>query len=1084
MIRWHFSLLLLLPTLLTSQSLEDTTTREYRERGIPYMQHFAAKDYNGRPDNRTSVQGRNGLMYFSNSKGILEFDSVDWRLIQLPNQGVVRTLVKNSKDAIFAGGFNEMGYLVPDSLGFLVFRSLIPELEKRHQTFGYLNGSFTVGEDVYFNSDNSLFRWSKDVFKIWKTQQEISFSDELEGKIFVQIKEAGLFQLKKDSLHFMFKADMPIRAIERFDAGTLLIATANEGLFFLRDNSLTPFETEMDAYLKERTITQCIILPNNWISVGTRSGGLVLLDKKGRLIQVFDKTMGLLSDMVPGQEVDDQGGLWLGLMSGISRLEILSPYTIFDERSGVESFVNAIFRHKGKLFAATVDGVLELRPGRYPDKSYFRKITDTGGSIYFLEMEDSYLTAAESGVYEYKNSKLNKLYPYQSASLLQSKKDTTLVYVGLMDDGLALLKKEKNGSWKDLGKINGVKDDIRELVELEDGKLWMESQVDGVWSVDFYSGDRMDFIRPEIKHYKANEHLPAGWLFLHSLRGEAVFEINGTIYKYNTELDSIMPDHTFGDPFGFAGDIIPKKEDSEGNLWMSAELPGMDGEKQRTVSISEEDGTFKVVHINDKRITQQVKKALFPEDLKVLWYGGTDGIIRQDLTVQPKEIEGFRALIREISFDGDSLVFGGISVADAIPAWDFDNNRIRFRFAAPSYNEIGHNRYRYFLEGYDNEWSDWTEELIKDYTKIPEGSYTFQVRANNIYGQLSAIDSFSFRILPPWHRSWWAYMWYVALFLTCLWLFAGWRSHQLKLKNEELEKLIALRTSEVQHQANQLMLQAEKLKELDRAKSRFFANISHEFRTPLTLIKGPVEHLERNFHEKLDLDTVKMIRRNANRLLNMVNQLLDLSRIDGGTLQLAPTEGDLYKCLRTAASSFNSHAAQRHIDYHVRIPPEVFWTSFDRDKLENIVYNLLSNAFKFSEDGSEIEFTATYEASHLQILISDTGKGIPHEHLPYIFDRFYQVDSSATKEKEGSGIGLSLSRDLIELMNGSVSVISRPGRGSLFTVSLPVEEIIISPKKYPDPDLVPDSGNKIPVNISEFKTDKRDLPSVLLVEDH
>ena len=177
------------------------------------------------------------------------------------------------------------------------------------------------------------------------------------------------------------------------------------------------------------------------------------------------------------------------------------------------------------------------------------------------------------------------------------------------------------------------------------------------------------------------------------------------------------------------------------------------------------------------------------------------------------------------------------------------------------------------------------------------------------------------------------------------------RSKQLKAKNIALENIIAIKRQEVNDQANQLRVQAEKLQELDKAKSRFFANISHEFRTPLTLIKGPIEHLEMNFNQKLSIETVKMIRRNTNRLLNMVNQLLDLSKIDEGSLKLSSTEGDVFKCLRAATSSFNSHAAQRDMDYRVGIPSTVLWASFDRDKLENIVYNLLGNAFKFSEDG-------------------------------------------------------------------------------------------------------------------------------------
>ncbi|WP_273568841.1 hybrid sensor histidine kinase/response regulator transcription factor [Maribacter halichondriae] len=305
----------------------------------------------------------------------------------------------------------------------------------------------------------------------------------------------------------------------------------------------------------------------------------------------------------------------------------------------------------------------------------------------------------------------------------------------------------------------------------------------------------------------------------------------------------------------------------------------------------------------------------------------------------------------------------------------------------------------------------------------------------------------------------------------------------MKAQNEALEKLIAVRTSEVQHQANQLKIQAEKLQELDKAKSRFFANISHEFRTPLTLINGPIEQMEQNFTEKLNMDTVKMIRRNANRLLNMVNQLLDLSKIDEGSLKLAPTEGDVYKCIRAAASSFNSHAAQRNMDYRVEIPPTVLWASFDRDKLENIIYNLLGNAFKFSSDGAKISFVTDYNKYGLQIQVSDAGKGIAAEKLPFIFDRFYQADSSDTRDKGGSGIGLSLSKDLVELMDGTITVSSEEGKGTFFTVQLPIQEIKTRQKKTLEdvPTL------EIPVLKKPFalsSTDKRKLPTILLVEDN
>lgn len=285
---------------------------------------------------------------------------------------------------------------------------------------------------------------------------------------------------------------------------------------------------------------------------------------------------------------------------------------------------------------------------------------------------------------------------------------------------------------------------------------------------------------------------------------------------------------------------------------------------------------------------------------------------------------------------------------------------------------------------------------------------------------------------------------------------------------------------------NQFRIKQEankKLRELDRLKSNFFANISHEFRTPLTLIQGPIEQLEQNPNEMLSIENVKMIRRNTNRVLKMVNQLLDLSKVDQGNLKIEPTEGDVYKCLRAAAASFNSHAAQRNIDYKVLIGQTKLWTSFDRDKLENIVYNLLGNAFKFCDDGSTIAIEVNFGERGLILQVSDSGEGIPIDSLPYIFDRFYQVDGSNTREKEGTGIGLSLSKELVELMDGTITVSSEAGKGTIFTVMLPLQEI----KTGMDEVLQTANTAGSPVAKSSYKlskTDKRDVSNILLIEDN
>ncbi|MBT8184295.1 MAG: response regulator, partial [Eudoraea sp.] len=227
---------------------------------------------------------------------------------------------------------------------------------------------------------------------------------------------------------------------------------------------------------------------------------------------------------------------------------------------------------------------------------------------------------------------------------------------------------------------------------------------------------------------------------------------------------------------------------------------------------------------------------------------------------------------------------------------------------------------------------------------------------------------------------------------------------------------------------------------------------------------------------------VRMIRRNANRLLNLVNQLLDLSKLDSGKLELNLAEGDVSKCIRAASSSFSSHAASRKMDYQIKVPSNLFWASFDRDKLEKIIYNLLSNAFKFTPDEGRVIIEAELRGNRLQLKVSDTGNGISAEQLPHIFDRFFQVDDSYTKEKAGSGIGLALTKELVELMGGSIYVESELGKGAIFRVVLPMEEIrssaveVAVESSLSPFDVTENEEPKNPLNLNSLK--------VLIIEDN
>jgi len=346
-----------------------------------------------------------------------------------------------------------------------------------------------------------------------------------------------------------------------------------------------------------------------------------------------------------------------------------------------------------------------------------------------------------------------------------------------------------------------------------------------------------------------------------------------------------------------------------------------------------------------------------------------------------------------------------------------DENYVSFTFSVLNFSKPPENKYQYQLEGLQEYWvkRDY-DQNVATYTNLEPGTYTFHVKGSNqdnVWNEQGA--SFEITILPPPWKTWWAYTLYIALlfFLTYyIWRRAVTRSH---LKTLSLIKSV----------------EAENLREVNTIKSRFFANISHEFRTPLTLILNPLQkRIEKASHteEKVELT---VIQRNATRLLTLVNQLLDLSRAEAGTLKLKCVEGDLYNAVLPIASQFDGG--------------ESISLFFDPDKLENIITNLLSNAFKFTSAGGSITLlmntqgpSKNFKNGCAQITIADTGTGIESQHLSKIFDRFYQVDMSATRAYEGSGIGLSLTKELVELHRGTIEAHSEFQKGTTFIIRLPL----------------------------------------------
>ncbi|MCB0595957.1 MAG: response regulator [Lewinellaceae bacterium] len=329
--------------------------------------------------------------------------------------------------------------------------------------------------------------------------------------------------------------------------------------------------------------------------------------------------------------------------------------------------------------------------------------------------------------------------------------------------------------------------------------------------------------------------------------------------------------------------------------------------------------------------------------------------------------------------------------------------------------------YHYRLYPFETNWKTVEENPIASYSYIPVGAYQFQVKAFTMNGLLDekGID-LTVAIHPPWWKTWWAYSIFAIVFLallTGLFLYQR-RRYQLQARLQIEQE------------------SAKRLKELDHFKSRFYTNITHEFRTPLTVIKGMAGQIEGQ--EKIKT----LIERNSNRLLAMVNQLLDLSRLENNSLAINWVQGNVIPYLQYLTESCHSLANDKRINLAFFSKEDSLVMDYDEAKLQNILVNLLSNAIKFTPEYGSVKVTAAQVPDNgspfLELAVSDTGKGIEQDKLPHIFDRFYQADNSATRQGEGSGIGLALVKELVQLLEGSIEVKSEVGKGTKFVVMLPI----------------------------------------------
>ena len=482
-------------------------------------------------------------------------------------------------------------------------------------------------------------------------------------------------------------------------------------------------------------------------------------------------------------------------------------------------------------------------------------------------------------------------------------------------------------------------------------------------------------------------------------------------------------------------------EDDFENLWMSSDYGIIQFNKttHRTNAYLEKDG---ITHNEFNRISHYKSKD------GTLFFGGLNGIT----AFHPKDLVGDMArndiplvLTKFQQFDGDKnqLIDKTSELQENTTITLAPNDRFfRLEFALLTYLNLENVQYAYKVEGVDQDWNYQQENSLR-FSRLPYGKHVLRIKGQASDGQWSKRElALEVRVLKPFYIQTWFLL--VAFFslLAGLFLFFKWRTARLVKQKEELERHVANRTETIRQQA-------EELKSLERLKSRFFANVSHELRTPLTLMLGPTKTLLKEARENSrNKKLLQFINRNGNQLLKLINEILDLSKLESGKLELQEESVHLYAFLENLLAQFYSFGISEDIELSFDYQgEEKLQVLLDKSKVEKIVQNFLSNALKFTPPKGKVNVLVVETDHHVSISVKDTGKGIHPQDLPFIFDRFYQSKHDKGMVQGGTGIGLSLCRELAELMGGNVSAESELGIGSIFHFNFPkkpVEHALLS----------------------------------------
>lgn len=905
----------------------------------PPIQNFSDREYDSYIQNWDITQDTSGIIYVANIGEVLAYDGINWQATQVENKRAL-SITRGSDNKIYVGGVGSFGYLEKppaDTSITLKFQSLVSNIPDSSIKISNIWNTFSLSQSTYFRQREALFQLKADSISILKPKNLIRRSFKVRGELILSDIGEGLYTVENSSLESVPNSsqfiDRDVNAILPHGDEHWLVADRTIGLSVFDGTNLIPLESPVDDFLVNNKVYTGIQLPDNTYLFGTLNGGIIQVDRVGRLLRTIDSESGLPSDQVHSLFLDQANNVWAALGNGLSVIEPMSPISYLDERNGLTGIIMNITVFGDYLYASTDEGLFRLKirekNGHVELSTRFEPLFDQSIRCDRIpKYKDKLLVNCDNNLYQISEGKTVKLFESSSVQLVQGYEFDEEYYLVLGRSRFQLFDSRHIPVFTN----EDFEYEISSLVEEKDGDVWVGTIQSGVFRLDGTFFDSLKDFEASLHHYEVPHNQDNRSLRVFNISGEAIIGSSAGLYRYDAASDSLVRDHRFGEEMADPErQVFLMEEDAEGNIWVRSDL-------EHQVLLKEKEG-YRFVEGALKRIdANQVNRIYAHDESGLVWMATDDGIIQYDPSkdrfLQGNPPEPFKTHVRGVFVRGDSLI--NADLKNEGYELEYEDNELRFQYAAAQYKAPSKTRYQVWLEGFEEGWSDWTPEVQKDYTNIPEGHYTFHVRARDVYGTISKADIFSFVVFPPWYRRWWAYALYMLLVGGLL-----YGLHKIRI--------------------NRLMRE-------QRIRNRIASDLHDEVSATLSSITYFAEAI-RQVPEQEQADRfVGLISESAGEAKEKITDII---------WSIDPEKDDwvdlLSKCRRFASDLLES----KGIDYELDIDTDIN-RSLDlelRQHLWLIFKEMVVNAARHSE-ASRVDIRFGMEGGTLTLIVADNGIGM------------------------------------------------------------------------------------------------------------